>query len=85
MTGALSGVHLQHFTGDKAGGFQKHHGIDNVLHLAHSPKWMKFGERLVHLWRTHRCRLCGTSYAGYEAVASSRDVHHIALTSFTVT
>jgi len=30
----------------------------------------------VHLWRTHRCRLCGTTYAGYEAVASSRDVHH---------
>src|SRR6266404_6100185 len=46
MTGALSAVHMQDFTGDKAGGFQKHHGIDNVLHLAHSPKCMKFGERL---------------------------------------
>jgi len=29
---------VQDFTGDKAGGFQEHHGSNNVLHLARSPK-----------------------------------------------
>ncbi len=34
-------VHVQDFTGDKAGGFQEHHGINNLLHLARSPKGMR--------------------------------------------
>jgi hypothetical protein len=38
VTGTLFTVYVQDFTGDKAGGFQEHHGINNVVHLACSPK-----------------------------------------------
>src|SRR6267143_1427476 len=38
---AAPALYVQDFTGDKAGGFQEHHGINNVLHLARSPKEMR--------------------------------------------
>jgi hypothetical protein len=31
VTGTLSGANMQDFAGHKAGGFQEHHGIDDVL------------------------------------------------------
>jgi hypothetical protein len=31
VTGTLSAVNMQDFVGHKAGGFQEHHGVDDVL------------------------------------------------------
>jgi len=40
VTGTLSAVNMQDFAGHKAGGFQEHHGIDDVLGDLELKDWL---------------------------------------------
>jgi hypothetical protein len=55
VTGTLSAVNMQDFAGHEAGGFQKHHSVDDILNLAHATQRMELRERLIRLRRMPGC------------------------------